>query len=277
MPGGFAISGGQANLNDQGANAAGSNGTTLTASGSTNTKGSYSQLVASTPYDCSGFYLYLCNANSGLVGYLVDIAIGAAASEQNVVNNLLYEFSTAQTHQTLQIFVPCEIPAGTRISGRCQASTGSSTITAFVVLADASFVGSAAFGAPTTYGAVTGTSQGTNVDPGASGNTKGSYSQVTASTTYDIAALQIIFGNKGALQTSDILVDIAVGAAGSEQVIIPNISFSASNASTNTTGVAPPLYFVRVPAGTRLAARAQNSNTTSGTRQFNIEILGYPQ
>jgi hypothetical protein len=278
MPGGFAISFGQANLNDQGTNAAASLGTTLTASGSTNTKGSYAQLVASTPYDASGFWLLLSGASSLTAGYLVDLAIGAAASEIVLVPNVPFNIQSAANSGTLAIFVPCAIPAGTRISARVQSSTGSTTVTAAVVLLDGSFDEDSSLAAPQNYGALTASSVGTSIDPGASANMKGSWVQIAASTTYDIGALQLICDTQKNVTTiaQTWLIDIGIGAGGSEKVIAPNISLSC-NAGPMLTNPAPPLIRCQIPSGTRLAIRAQGTNGTSATRKFGATLLGYQQ
>src|SRR3972149_8806178 len=55
-----------------------------------NTKGAYVEFVASTPFEVAGLILEFQNTpwNLSFVNTLVDIAIGAAASEQVVVPDL---------------------------------------------------------------------------------------------------------------------------------------------------------------------------------------------
>lgn len=277
MPGGFAIAGGFSNLNDQGTVTASSTGTQLTASGSINTKGSYTQLVASTPYDACGFLVTLENPSNGANGFLVDIAVGAAASEIVVVPNIPFAISnSASAFGCMSIYVPCEIPAGSRIAARCQSTVASATVNAQVILLDGNFTTDTPYGAPQNYGASTATSLGTQIDPGAVLNTKGNWVQLVASTTYDLAALQIIADHQGAMTLSNILLDIGVGAAASEQIIIPNVQFSSNSGGIMLFNSAPPLFHTRIPAGSRIAARAQNIKTTAASRKIGISLLGYP-
>jgi hypothetical protein len=277
MPGGI-FSGGMANLSDQGTNAAGSVGTTLTAAGSANTKGSYSQLVASTPGDAIGFLVTLVNPSNGINGFLVDIAIGGAGSEIVLIPNIPFGISnSASAFGAMSLFVPCAIPAGSRVSARCQCSAASGTVTAQVTLLDGNFCELPPCAAPQNYGTSTSTSFGTQIDPGATANTKGSWAQIVASTTYDIAALQMIFDHQGVLTVSNILVDIGVGGAGSEQTLIPNIPFSSNSGGVMIFNPAPSILRTKIPAGSRIAARAQNIKTTSASRKFGLTLLGYPQ
>lgn len=269
----FPLSGALSNANFQGS-VASSKGTQITANATANTKGNYTQLVASTPYDAKGFILQIVNG-SVATGYLVDIAIGAAGSEVDLLSNIDYGPGPSGA-SGIQIHVPCEIPAGTRIAARCQSGTGSATVFVSLILFDGDWNFETPLGAPVTYGSLTASSKGTLVDPGTPANTKAAYSEIVASTTYDIGALQVIFDDQAVASAAAQwwLVDIAVGAAGSEVVIIPNILFW-SNSAAILVLASPPLFRVHIPAGTRLAARAQGTNNTSGTRKFGISLLGY--
>jgi hypothetical protein len=100
-------------------------GTTLTASASANVKGAYTELIAATAKRSVCMIVHLGIVPTVAIYYLVDIAIGAAASEVVIVPDLHVWHSNSQT---TPITIPIMIPPGTRISARCQASTGSKTI-----------------------------------------------------------------------------------------------------------------------------------------------------
>lgn len=276
MPGGFQISYGHANFNDQGSTLATSLGTTITASGSTNTKGSYSQLVASTPYDCCGLWLNYCNASQAGVtnNCSLDLAVGGAGSEQIVIPDIILATVGITSGYCNSIFFPIAVPAGTRIAARSQAPSASETVSVNVVLCDGSFDNDQGLSAFKSYGSVlSGATHGTVVDPGGIANTKGAYAQLVASTTYDISSLWAIFdGFTGGSGTNNSLVDIAVGAAASEQVIIPNIFYGMRSSPLFIQALYGP-FKVNIPAGTRLSARSQATSNVSGTRQCNLTLM----
>jgi hypothetical protein len=97
----------------------------------------------------------------------------------------------------------------------------------------------------------------------ASANTKnGTYPQLIASTSYESFGIMVqLAGLQTAASANQrCLVDIAVGGAGSEQVIIPNLTCGnvADFAAASATGV---LYYfpIYIPSGVRVAATCQAS------------------
>ena len=96
----------------------------------------------------------------------------------------------------------------------------------------------------------------------ASANTKASsYTEITAATTYHATRMMISITGSGSV-LRDHLVDIAVGAAGSEVVLFPNLIYSAGS---DTEWSCVYDFPCDIPAGTRLSARTQCStgNTNS--------------
>ncbi len=129
-----------------------------------------------------------------------------------------------------------------------------------------------------TYGFSTANSLGTQLDPGGTINTKGAYAQLTASTTEDISAIAWLLDYENlAVLSSDLLMDIAIGAGGSEQIVIPNwvVKTSGSGSSNTITGscVAPMQY--KIPSGTRIAARCQSTDNAAATRKIGISFYGF--
>jgi hypothetical protein len=119
-------------------------------------------------------------------------------------------------------------------------------------------------------------SNGTNlafnlvVPPGATANTKGSYVQVSASCPIDACAVlvQIISNPQGVNQTL-IAMDIAIGAPGSETVIIPNIlvDTGAQGGQTEFSAKFP----IQIAKGTRIAARSQ-TNIAAGANYLTLQV-----
>lgn len=249
-----------------------SSGTVVTSSATANTKGTWTQLIASTAFTSSALIVLL---NGPGVPVLLDVGVGASGSEVAIVSNI-HASAPAGTGGNLPISVlfPIAIPAGSRVSARLAASTGSSGASMNAWVIGGGFGQDPPMSLVTTYGAVTGTSRGTSVDPGATANTKGVWVQMVASTTSSIDRLVIGAGNRGnasAAQTGW-LADVGVGASGSEAVLIPNYRIVAS---TNNT-LAPTYSHVMpvsIPAGSRLAVRSQCGITASPGRL--IDFLLY--
>lgn len=97
------------------------------------------------------------------------------------------------------------------------------------------------------------TTLGTNVATGGTAHTKtASWVQLVASTSFDADGLVLrTSGHNAAATASPALLDIAIGASGQEQILIPN----AASATT--------FYFpVQIQAGTRISAKAQGARTS---------------
>jgi microcompartment protein CcmK/EutM len=260
-------------IENAGANTAASRGTSVAAHASANTKGAYVQLIAATARDSQAILVMIDDVAAG-VDYLIDLAIGAAASEQVIVGNLYAGAGTGSISYGAQYCLLLSIPAATRVSARCQATTGGSTPRISCLLFAQGFLPSSPFGLVETYGAATGDSGGSSINPGAVANTKGAYTEIIASTTYPISAVILAFGNQiNTVRSSQSwLVDLAIGAAASETVILPNL---ALNASTSPDTVVPQTYGplpVSIPAGSRIAARAQSDGTDATDRQFDLIV-----
>ena len=268
----IALLGGQI-ANTQGVNTGGSTGTTVTAAGSANTKGSWVEIEDSTAYRAAGLWLLVrSGAQSG--DFLVDVSIGAAAAEQTIISNILV-MRQALRWGIAPIWVPLEIPAGSRIAVRCQCSTANGSLGVEVSLVSGSPLMGAGMQVATTYGASTADSGGTGVDPGGVAHTKGSYSELTASTTAPIRWLIVCVSNRAntAGATSAWLLDIAIGAAASEQVIIPNLQMVADS----SFDMPMPSIFafpVDIPTGTRIAARTQSDTTDATDRLLDVVVIG---
>lgn len=275
MPGGFPI--GQEICNGQYASAiqTGSTGILVASSATINTKGSWVQLIASTSYDACAVLVSL----NGFPGthtctWLVDIGIGASGSEQVIVSNLMLQ-SVGAGAGVAQVFFPLAIPAGTRISARSQSTAASNSVAVDVDLFDGAFTQMEGAAGVDAIGVSTSTSLGTALTAGAA-NTKGSYAQLTAATSRDyIGFFGIIdLQNSTAANQDCWLFDIAIGASGSEQVIIPNIDLSALTVSGFPATYFPvtiPFFPIPIPSGTRIAARTQSG---VGSNTFGLSLYG---
>lgn len=256
-----------------GSDAAASRGTQLSVPAANNTKGNYTQLVAATGVQATAVIVQL---GCGVLYHdaLVDIAVGGSGSEQVLAANLLV---STREKASVVYMLPVSIATGSRIAARYQSSdtSGARVVYAQVTLLSSPFLPGAPLGRVTTYGADTADSGGVPVDPGGSANTKGAYSEIAGSTDGLIRSLLIGLGcaNNTVLTAAEGLVDIAIGAAGSEQIIIPDLWIRYSDQENIAPQVYGPLP-VSIPAGVRLAARAQCSITDAADRIFDIALYG---
>lgn len=279
MPGGFPLGFEFCNCTDTGTVNEG--GTDLTPSATANTKGSYTQIIASTAADATWIDVSLCipQSSSGTGGYGVDVAVGAAGSEKIIVNNVVL-LNVTSTGVVNHFAFPISIPAGTAISARSQSATatdGGPSIQ--ITLFDGAMTMMEGCAGVDSVGFLTASSEGTLLDPGTVANTKGSYAQLTASSSRDYLGFMIGFDNHGGggVNPNAQLIDIAVGAAGSEKVIVPNIIQRMSNAgNSNMVSNCGP-FFVPIPAGTAISARSQCSSTVSPERLIGVTLYGFYQ
>lgn len=99
-------------------------------------------------------------------------------------------------------------------------------------------------------------------------HTKGSWVEIVASTSVDVVCLAMnttasIAGNG---LDSRCLIDIGIGAAGSEVVVIPDIL--VGHKSSSTSGWLFPIF---IPAGTRVAFRSQHAQAST-TNSFRFRF-----
>lgn len=101
----------------------------------------------------------------------------------------------------------------------------------------------------------------------ASANVKGAWVELIRSTSADGSFLHIQWGTSGSVNT-EFLLDIGIGPAGSEQVIVPNLYCSRTTTSGSVGHIVLP---IAVPAGARISARVQGA-TASVTPKLTVRV-----
>jgi hypothetical protein len=250
--------------------------TNLTQPAAANTKGSYVQMVSSTPFDSERLSITFYSLTYGTYDNLFDIAIGAASSESDIISNILVCRSSSY-HIGSSYEFPVRIKAGTRISGRSQGEYSSANnfrVSLTLLRGGWSYI--RGFDVCDTYGANTGNSGGVAVDPGGTINTKGSWSQITSSTSRDAKGFILIIGNNSDYTRDSSAyywnVDVGIGASGSEQVIFPNWGVVVHSSVSTIFPQASPFIPMHIPAGSRLSARASCSGNGSTYRTLDVTI-----
>ena len=262
-----------------GADTSVTDGAALLTAAASNTKSGWTQLIASTKFDAIGIVPIWTKCWSNLVGwYLADIAVGAAASEVVVLPNLISKGRQGGAGQA-GAFIPLAIPRGSRLSARAQAlSAGTTRSYNFqMLLVSGDLLGGAPLSKAYTYGAETADSTGVAIDAGGSANTKGAWTELTASSSAPTRwmMVQIQHSTNGGLAAdTTYLLDIGIGAASSEVVLIPDLPVTIDSSGGGVV-FSNPWYSlpVDIPAGTRISARCQCSVTTAGDRAIDCAVV----
>lgn len=246
--------------------------TTVTAGSPAHTKGAYAQIAASTSFDSSRLWIGLMAGGLANAAYLLDIATGAAASEVVLVADVTIQTGIEGEGEPALTYVAADVASGTRLAARCQCTTASQTLFVWLMQESRALQ---SLSSPVTYGANTGTSLGVAVDAGATADTKGAYSQITASSSADHDAWSVLIGtnNNSAPTLANFALDIATGAAASEVVVIPDIIIRTSTFSDKYT---PGSLWVPVtiPSGTRIAARCASTTNDATDRILTVALIG---
>lgn len=272
MSGGFPIGGAVSNPSSSGTVLSGFHfgGTIITPGATANTKGSWTQIVASTSSDCDLLHLKITGESGGgtYKNQFIDVGVGVAGSEVVVFPNIDIGVGGTFQGSHVDLLVPIHIPAGSRIAARAQADAASISgdFGVSLVVYDAAFE-TQAFAGVDDIGTATSTTQGTVV---ALGNaTKGSYAQLVASSAKDYEGLAVILDSDKGTSLAASVIDIAIGAAGSEVILMPDLICNGFQSDWQLTKGFIPM---QIPAGTRIAARG--ASLSGGTANVGVACYG---
>jgi len=244
---------------------------TLTANATPNTKGSWSQLVASSSANASFIFFQVTGVNLATTNTatLLDIGTGASGSETTIIGDVAIGSCSANAAANGNVFgVPFKIPAGTRVSARIQSVVPSRTANVAAFLIDLGNYDTA----PTSVdviGSDTANSKGISFS-GASG----SWTEAIASTSRNYRAICCtLSAHNGDIAGITINWDVGVGASGSE------VFFGNGRTSTNTgeavSNAIPYTYLFgrKIPAGSRIAVR---HNIAANPDRYGFTLIGVP-
>jgi hypothetical protein len=200
---------------------------------------------------------------------LLDIGIGTTGNEKAIYNDLMAG-SASNRQQNVRYWLPCDLPAGTQINARVRSSSASLLVDLQVIVFYGGFLNWQYGGIVDTYGAVTASSKGTNIADGGANTKNGTYAQIVASTTRHHKGLIVATQCNGTATAKNHFLDVAIGSAGNEKVIIPNLQFCRDgSAGQHRIPVYSPIP-VNIPSGTRLSVNMQSSSTTN----FQVMLYG---
>jgi hypothetical protein len=243
--------------------AAARTGTTVTADGVAHVKGAWSSLIDPTTYPTYGVWVELDTVavSNTLTSMLVDIGYGPTGglNEQVIIPNLLAGAAREGLgDQGRLYFIPCYIPAGVRVSARCQAVVVSDTVAIKIYLEQQPrYPGP--FGGCLAYGVVSASSRGTVATSGT--NAFGAWVSLgLTSRHHRFWAIGVDQGTDSTNATGDILVEIGVGPDASNVTPIMRGYFSV-NSSERIDSVWPSVGAADVPSGLELWARIAGAGT----------------
>ena len=115
---------------------------------------------------------------------------------------------------------------------------------------------------------------GTVIDPGGTAHTKGSWTEIVSSTTEQYNGFFLSHSRYDWRITGSIygVFDIGFGASSSEVVICANLPYYRQNSGYLISPFFTPIFPIKIPAGTRIAARAAGSNTSAGQREIDLVV-----
>lgn len=248
--------------------------TTVTSSATVNTMGSWVTLIASTPFAADTLTVanmsqtFLSGSDTSM---LMDIGVGASGSEVVVVAGIPMGGHPAGP-RTMPI--PLRIASGVRIAARSQSVVASENCFPGLTLSAATGWFPSGGGAVVdSYGVSSSISGGTAIADIGSTNTKGAFTELTSGTTRRCRFLLPLpcLPASNTILAGNYLYDVAIGASGSEQVILPNLGFVMTTTEEMRQPSLQP-FPVDLPSGTRLSARQQKSLSTGNP--MSLVLLG---
>lgn len=243
---------------------------------------SYTTLISSLPYDVSGIAICPVGTtwwNAALANVLFDVAIGGASSEVDIATNVLFHHGNIYQYYGFffQFLIPIPLPAGTRISMRCQSSDSDNTLPFYMkanLIPSCDVPNTPHAAAIHTIGVTEASTSGVTVDPGGTTDTWGSWEEISSSSPCDARGVVIGHGEPGRDHTEYFkykAVQVGIGSAGNEQEIC-GYTFADGSATDCQTPYASPPFPVAIKAGERISARAKSDITSSPTREIQVAL-----
>ena len=253
-------------------------GTSLTAGGSANTYGSWTQIGPTNGFDYAVEWI-IVELNSGFTAATtrnsyVDIGYGTDTSNVTVVVEKLCG-SGATTNTGHMYFIPLQVPADVKIYARTQNTTASGTIKINITAMGGNQNRGTMPGVSkvVAIGATTASTSGTSITMGASG-AEGSWTVMVASSAEDYAGFMIggpFYVDTNMSAGPSYVFDVGIGASGQERTVGENLTKATIfSASEDWVGWHLPT-FIGVPAGTRISIRG----SCSGTAETSISVILY--
>lgn len=246
-------------------------GTTITPSGTANSKGSYAALGSATGCEYDGFFVAVTgNSGGGTTSYLIDIAADNTTQEV-IAANLFFDPAAAGSYvgDMQHIYVPVKVKKGATLYARCSSNSGGGTVSVSTL----GYAGDGrmlpGFSQMICATDITGGDPANSIT--LSGTSLTGWVQIQAATTNRLAGLMIRLDDKRSVlgTTTAAMFELGMGASGSEVSL--GIKFATMLGGAYGLGRSDWLP-CSVPAAKRLAARAQCAN--ADTNSLSLFLYG---
>ena len=245
----------------------------LGAPSGTNSKTGWNALTASLTV--GGWFIFTAKPGA-FSRQMYDVGIGGAGAEKVIVENIYYDAqSDGQRYRQQPVHCPIYIPTGTRVSYRYQSNTVSTDSACHLsIVPVSSWMAERKLSRAKSFGANTGSTIGTDIDPGGSIGTYGSWTNVGSTTTNSIRALIACIGRSDntTLTECDWIVQVGWGSTAQQVVEFTVVGNSLEDFATS--GINGP-FPVNIPAGEQIKVRAKCSINDATDRIFDIVLLGF--
>lgn len=253
-------------------------GITVTSSASVDTDGTWQTNSAYKPtFSWNILTLYVWNAN--VDSFIMDIGVDDGAGNVYVLCPDLRVPGLRIARSGMSVYhLPLHVPQGRQLAFRCASAAGSNGVRVVCGGSSNGIYGAQGFSRMVALFSPVAGSKGVSVDPGASANTKGAWSQMTASSSDRVVGLMLATGDDGDVARAanqNMALDVGIGAGGSERVLIPNIVFVAETNADQWRPAQTGVYPCDVPAGTRFAVRGACSVSTASDRLIDVSLYGF--
>lgn len=244
-------------------------GTLVSGNATAGLPGAWYELTSATGMQSSAIAVHISDP-SGANLMNIDLAIGPAGSEVLIAGGLMFRADGYSRNSSMTYRLPITIPAGVRLAARVTAQSSSRTVRVIVQ----GFAGS---GGEATYQGMGWLGYMYQVTTGYTANTKGAWVQLIASTTRPYKALHAAWALLDFSGTSNAsaMIDIGVGTAGSETVIVPNLHCTGQSVSSMSNCTNHNAFIHGgIPAGVSLSGRVQVSAGVAN-RHVGLFVWGY--
>lgn len=251
-------------------------GTTITSGA--DAKGSWVDIGGTTSFAFKRMVANLVNNNTAN-DMIVDIGINVGGNRFVIAENLTFHTARrAIQDPTAYYDLPLYVPAGAQLSARCHAAANTETAQVSITGFSNGVGGMAPFSRCRQLYTPSANENGVAIDPGGTVNTKGAWTEITASSGFHAAAIMFSFGfNDDIIRAADAraVLDIGIGAASSEQILLADFLLGWGVLMDGPFIPSLPILPFYIPSGTRIIARAQCSHNTAGDRTFGLAMWGF--
>lgn len=234
--------------------------TTLTASATPHTNGSWTQIISSTSGETTLLSVVVAGigVNARDSSTLLSIGVGASGSESSIISGIAVGSAALidAARPSVYFFLPVKIASGSRISARIQSVFSSQTAQIGIYAYN---FGASSFLTTSldVIGTDTATSKGTQL------SASNAWTEIISSTTKAYSALTLVPSLASTSITSNVnsSMEIGIGASGSEVVIGKIESSITTSESISMRNIQFNLIGKEIPSGTRIAVRQSSSLT----------------